>query len=78
VLFAVYDLLLGYLIIKSRYMPKAIGVFLMVAGIGWLTFVWPPAALTMAGVILPLGALAEFVLLLWLLVKGVRCLTIKS
>lgn len=71
VLFAVYDLFLGYLIIKSRFLPKAIGVFLMIAGVGWLAFVWPPAALAVAGIILPLGALAELVLMFWLVVKGV-------
>ena len=81
VLFAVYDLFLGYLIIKSRFLPRAIGVFLMIAGVGWLAFVWPPAALAIAGLILPLGALAEIVFMLWLLIKGVdasawhRCLT---
>lgn len=72
VLFAVYDLLLGYLIVKSRFLPKTIGVFLMVAGVGWLAFVWPPAALAVAGIILPLGALAELVFMLWLLLKGVE------
>lgn len=71
VLFAVYDLLLGYLIIKSRFLPKVIGVFLMTAGVGWLCFLWPPAALAVAGIILPLGALAEIVLMLWLVGKGV-------
>ena len=72
VLFAIYDILLGYLIIKSRFLPKTIGVMLMIAGVGWLVFVWPPAALAVAGVILPLGALAEIVFMLWLLVRGVR------
>jgi hypothetical protein len=71
VLFAVYDLLLGYLIVKARFLPKAIGVFLMIAGVGWLAFVWPPAALAVASIILPLGALAEIVFMLWLVVKGV-------
>ena len=84
VLFAVYDLFLGYLIVKSGFLPKAIGLFLMIAGVGWLAFVWPPAALPAAGIILPLGALAEIVFMLWLLVKAVdasawyRCPTIVA
>jgi len=72
VLFAVYDLLIGYLIFKSTFLPRILGVLLMVAGLGWLTFVWPPLATSLSSYVLPLGALAEFLLMLWLLVKGVN------
>jgi hypothetical protein len=41
------------------------------AGGGWLTFLWPPLATTLSGVILPLGAVAELLLMAWLVVKGV-------
>ena len=71
VLFSVYDLMLGYLIITSGFLPKPIGAFLMMAGVGWFAFIWPPAALAIAGIILPLGALAEILLMLWLVIKGV-------
>jgi Domain of unknown function (DUF4386) len=71
VLFALYDLVLGYLIFTSTFLPRIIGVFMMCAGVGWLTFVWPPLAATLSSYVLPFGALAELVLMLWLLVKGV-------
>jgi hypothetical protein len=72
VLFALYDLLLGWLIFKSTFLPRALGVLLIVAGLGWLTFVWPPLATALVSYVLPLGALAEIVLMLWLLVRGVN------
>jgi len=72
VLFAFYDLLLGYLIFRSMFLPRLLGALLMLAGVGWLTFIWPPLATALASYILPLGALAEILLMLWLLVKGVQ------
>ncbi len=71
VLFAAYDLLVGYLIFRASFLPRIIGVFMMCAGVGWLTFVWPPLATTLSSYVLPFGALAELLLMLWLLVKGV-------
>lgn len=44
---------------------------MMCAGVGWLIFVWPPLATTLSPYVLPFGALAELLLMLWLLVKGV-------
>lgn len=71
VLFALYDLVLGLLIFRSTFLPRILGVLLMVAGVGWLTFLWPPLAAALSSFVLPLGALAEIVLMLWLIVKGV-------
>ena len=71
VVFAVYDLLLGYLIFTSTFLPRFIGVFMICAGVGWLAFLWQPLALALQSYVLPLGALAELLLMLWLLVKGV-------
>jgi hypothetical protein len=70
VLFACYDLALGYLVFMSRFLPRLLGVLLMTAGVGWLTFLWPPAAAALTYVVLPLGALAEIALMLWLVAKG--------
>ena len=71
VLFAAYDLLLGYLILRSKFLPRVLGAFLMIAGIGWLSFLWPPLAKALASIVMPVGALAEISLMLWLLVRGV-------
>lgn len=72
ILFGFYDLLLGYLIYQSGFLPRSLGVFLLYAGVGWLTFLWPPLASVLSSYVLPLGALAEIALMLWLLVRGVN------
>jgi len=70
VLFAMYDLIIGWLVLKSNVLPRALGIVLMVAGAGWFTFIWPPLASELAPVVLPFGALAEIALMLWLIVKN--------
>lgn len=72
VLFALFNLMIGYLILNSRLLPKFLGVLMIAAGLGWLTFLWPPLATAMSAYVLPLGALAEFLLMLWLLIRGTR------
>jgi hypothetical protein len=72
VLFGFYDLLIGYLIVKSTFLPRFLGVLMALAGLGWLTFLYPPLANSLSPYILVLGFLAELLLMLWLLVKGVN------
>ena len=61
----------GWLIMRSGFLPRALGVLSMVSGIGWLTFVWPPLGYG-AFLIVALVALAGSVAMIgWLLVKGV-------
>jgi Domain of unknown function (DUF4386) len=71
VLFGFYELAIGYLIFRSTFLPRFIGVWFMVAGLGWLIFLWPPLATALFPYIL-IANLAEAVLMLWLLVKGVN------
>jgi len=72
--FAVFDLAIGYSIIKSTHVPSLLGWLMMAGGVGGLTLLWPPLAVALYYVILPLGGLAELLLMLWLVVKG-RSLT---
>jgi hypothetical protein len=68
----------GLLVIKSRYMPKILGVMLMVMSIGYAVnilekFLLPqfyPAAFTRLA--MTLGALGGIPTILWLLIKGVK------
>jgi len=72
VFFGFFDLLIGYLILKSTFLPRILGVPMMFAGLGWLTFLYPPLANYLTPYILELGFVAELLLMLWLLVKGVN------
>jgi hypothetical protein len=72
VFFGVYCLLLGYLIFRSVFLPRILGMGMALAGLGWLTFLSPPLANHLSPYNLVLGFLAELSLMLWLLVMGVN------
>jgi hypothetical protein len=72
VLFGLFNIMIGYLILRSTLLPRFLGVLMTVAGLGWLIFLWPPLATAMSAYILPFGALAEFLLMLWLLIRGTK------
>jgi hypothetical protein len=72
VLFGVYCIGLGCLTLKATFLPKAIGVLLMVAGLGWLTFIHPPLAKWLGAFAMAPGMVGEGALTLWLLAAGVN------
>jgi hypothetical protein len=72
VFFAFYDLLIGYLILRSAFLPRILGVLMALAGLGWLSFLYPPLASYLSPYILVLGFVAELALMLWLVVMGVN------
>jgi hypothetical protein len=67
-----YCILIGYVIFRSTFPPRILGVLMAFAGLGWLTFLAPPLANFLSPYILVLGFLAELALMLWLLVMGVN------
>ena len=69
--FGVFQLLLGYLIYRAGFIPALIGVLIAVAGVGWLTFLYPPLSTFLLTELEVLGFVAELVLMLWLLIRGV-------
>ncbi|HEY4310949.1 MAG TPA: DUF4386 domain-containing protein [Pirellulales bacterium] len=71
VFFGFHFLFLGFLIVKSRFLPSILGVLCALAGIGALLFLAPPLANQLFGYIVAAGLLAEASLTLWLLVRGV-------
>ena len=62
----------GYLIFRSTFMPRFVGALMMLAGLGWLTFLFPPLANSLAPYNMIPGMVGELSLSLWLLVKGVN------
>ena len=71
VFFGFYCVLMGYLIVKSSFMPSLIGGLMMLAGLGWLTFLWPPLAHTLSTPDMVAGFIGEGSLTVWLLIRGV-------
>lgn len=69
--FGPFCVLLGMLILRSRFLPNWLGYPLIVAGFGWLAYLNPEVAQHAKIVIFPIGFLAEFELTLWLLLRGV-------
>src|SRR5258708_5142118 len=72
VFFGVYCLLIGYLIFRSVFLPRILGVLMAFAGLGWLTFLSPTLANYLRLYILALGVIAELARMLWLLWMGVN------
>ncbi len=70
IFFAVYCFLIGYLIYKSSFLPRILGV-LMMLGIGGLVFLAPEFARSVFGLVL-LGSVGELALTVWLLIFGVN------
>jgi hypothetical protein len=76
--FGPYCILLGYLIFRSTFLPRILGVLMMFAGVGWLIFLLPAVVHHLSRYIEGLGIFAEGLLMLWLLVKGVNVLRWKE
>jgi hypothetical protein len=71
IFFGPYCLLLGYLIFRSAFLPRILGVLIASAGLGWLLFL-SPLPNHLSTFLKVLGFLAELSLCLWLLVMGVN------
>ena len=69
--FGPYCLLIGYLIFNSTFLPRVLGVLMMLAGLGWLLFLSPPLSHALSSYIKVVGFLAEASLMVWLLAIGV-------
>lgn len=72
VFFGVYCLLIGYLIFKSTFLPRLLGVLMAIGGLGWLTFVSPELAGQLTPYNFAPGMIGEGALTLWLVIMGVN------
>lgn len=72
VFFGLHCFGVGYLIFRSTFMPRMIGALMIFAGLGWLTFLWPPLNSILAPYNIMPGAIGELSLVTWLLVKGIN------
>ena len=72
VFFGFYCLLIGYLILKSTFLPKILGVLMVFAGLGWLTFISSSLAKFLNPYNMVPGGVGEGLLTLWILIMGVN------
>jgi Domain of unknown function (DUF4386) len=74
-IFRCYCLLIGYLILRSTFLPRLLGVLMVLGGVGWQTFV----SATLSNYLSPYnpynmapGIIGEAALTVWLLAVGVN------
>jgi len=70
--FGFYALLTGYLIIRSTFLARILGVLSLFGGLGWLAFLYPPLGYRLFLYLAAFGILGASALILWLLVFGVN------
>jgi len=71
-LFGIYCMLIGYLIVRSTYVPRFLGILMAIGGVGWLTFLSPALANQLSPYNFAPGMIGEGALTLWLIVRGVE------
>jgi hypothetical protein len=72
VFFGFSTLVQGYLIVRSTFLPRILGVLAVLGGLGWLCFLSPPLGSRLFPYIVAVGVVGAVALVLWLLVFGVN------
>jgi hypothetical protein len=72
VFFGCYCLLIGYLVFRSTFLPRLVGMLMALTGVGYLTYLYPPLEQALSPYLQVPGLLGEGSLTLWLLVVGVN------
>lgn len=70
--FGAYCLRLGYLIVRSWFLPRILGVFLAIGGLGWLTFVLPSLSKQLFPYNMVPGIVSETLFTIWLVMPSVN------
>jgi hypothetical protein len=71
--FGLHCALIGYLIWNSTFLPRILGALMILAGAGYLIFIWPSLGNRLFfPYIVVLGVAGEGALTLWLLIMGVN------
>lgn len=73
VFFGLWCVLIGFLIFRSTFLPRVLGVLLAISGLGWMIYLVPPLAIRLfIPYIAGASALGEIPLELWLIVMAVN------
>lgn len=70
--FGFSGLLGGYLVFRSTFLPRWLGIVSMVAGVGWLTFLYPSFGYRAFPIAALLGLMGSAATIFWLIVVGVK------
>ena len=71
IFFGFETVLRGWLVFKSEFLPRFLGVISVIGGLGWLTWLWPPLgskAFTVVALFAIVGVIATTG---WLFIRGV-------
>jgi hypothetical protein len=72
IFFGFYAIVKGYLVFRSTFLPRILGVLGAVAGLGLLTYLYEPFAASVVLFIVGLGIVGALANIVWLLVFGVN------
>lgn len=72
VLHGLYCVLIGYLVFRSAFLPRILGVLMVCAGLAWMVVLSPPLQHFLSPYDIASGFIGEGSLMLWLLLMGVH------
>ena len=71
IFFGFESLLQGWLLFNSGFLPRFLGVFSMIGGLGWLTFLWPPLGMQVVMGVALFALIGVIATTGWLFIRGV-------
>jgi hypothetical protein len=71
IFFGFETLLRGWLVFKSGFLPRFLGVISMIGGLGWLTYLWPPLGSKVFTGVALFAIVGVFATAGWLFIRGV-------
>ncbi len=71
-IFGCFNLAIGYLILRSTFMPRVLGALMALSGLAWLTVLSEELVRHIGTYVEIVGVVAEASLMLWLLLIGVN------
>jgi hypothetical protein len=72
VFFGLNTVVMGWLLFRSTFLPRWLGVLSVVGGLGWVIYLYEPLAARVEAYIVGVGVIGAFVTIVWLLLYGVN------